>query len=129
MGAAMKKRYEPPKQSGIGQFFDSIFLLGLVYLVLFIPLVFGLTGADSVSVVPEEVTWETLEQNETMQAQWEKLGYTPETAAELITQRFDYSINPLTFLLTAVIVIGYFVFLVRVSDKEYREVIREKFDG
>ena len=125
----MAKHYEPPKQSGIGQFFDSVFLLALVYLVLFIPLVFGLTGADSTSTMPEVVTWETLEQNATMQAQWEQLGYTPETAAELITQRFDYSINPLTLLLTAAIIIGYFVFLVRVSDKEYREVIREKFDS
>ena len=125
----MAKHYEPPKQSGVGQFVDSIFLLALVYLVLFIPLVFGLTGADSTSNMPEVVTWETLEQNADMQAQWEQLGYTPETAAELITQRFDYSINPLTLLLTALIIIGYFVFLVRVSDKEYREVIREKFDS
>lgn len=125
----MANRYEPPRQSGAGQFFDSVFLLGLVYVALFIPLILGLTGADSTTAMPEVVTWETLDQNETMQAQWEKLGYTPETAAELITVRFDYSINPLTLLFTAVVIIGYFVFLVRVSDKEYRDVIREKFDS
>ncbi|WP_417728211.1 hypothetical protein [Roseovarius sp.] len=124
----MGKRYDPPKQSGFGQLFDSIFLLALVYLVLFIPLIFGLTGADSTSVLPDTVNWETLGQNTVMQEQWEKLGYTPESAAELITQRFDYTIDPLMLILTALIIIGYFVFLVRVSDKELREVIREKFD-
>ena len=98
----MSKRYDPPKQSGVGQFFDAVFLLALVYFVLFIPLIFGLTGASSTNVMPETVNWETLGQNETMQAQWEKLGYTPETAAEMITQRFDYSIDPLMLIITAV---------------------------
>jgi hypothetical protein len=124
----MKPRYEPPKQSGAGQFFDSAFLLVLVYVALFTPLILGLTGAGSTNVMPETVSWETLEQNEVMQGQWEKLGYTPDTAAEIITTKFDYSIDPLMLLLTAAVIIGYFVFLVRVSDKEYRDVIAEKFD-
>lgn len=46
----------------------------------------------------------------------------------MITQRFDYSIDPLMLIITAVIILGYFVFLVKVSDKELREVIRERFD-
>lgn len=125
----MSKRYEPPKQSGVGQIFDSIFLLALVYIALFIPLILGLTGAGVTTNVPEVVTWETLEQNAVMQAQWEKLGYTPETAAELITTRFDYSIDPLMLIVTAAVIIGYFVFMVKMSDKEYRDVIREKFDS
>ncbi|MEY8828647.1 hypothetical protein AB9K34_09565 [Sedimentitalea sp. XS_ASV28] len=125
----MKKFYEPPKQSGIGQFFDSAFLLVLVYVALFVPLILGLTGAGSTNDVPETISWETLDQNEVMQAQWEKLGYTPETAAEIITTKFDYSINPVLLIITAVVIIGYFVFLVKVSDKEYRDVIREKFDS
>lgn len=124
----MKPLYEPPKQSGAGQFFDSAFLLVLVYVALFTPLILGLTGAGSTNVMPETVSWETLEQNEVMQGQWEKLGYTPDTAAEIITTKFDYSIDPLMLLLTAAVIIGYFVFLVRVSDKEYRDVIAEKFD-
>ena len=124
----MKPRYEPPKQSGAGQFFDSAFLLVLVYVALFTPLILGLTGAGSTNVMPDTVSWETLEQNEVMQGQWENLGYTPDTAAEIITTKFDYSIDPLMLLLTAAVIIGYFVFLVRVSDKEYRDVIAEKFD-
>lgn len=124
----MSNHYEPPQQSKAGQLFDSAFLLILVYVALFIPLIMGLTGTGSTTHIPDEVNWETLEQNATMQAQWEKLGYTPETAAELITIRFDYTINPVLLAITALVIIGYFVFLVKVSDKEYREVIREKFD-
>lgn len=124
----MSKYYQPPKQSGAGQLFDSAFLLVLVYVALFTPLVLGLTGAGSTVEMPETVNWETLGQNETMQVQWEKLGYTPETAAEIITTKFDYSINPIMLIITAIVIIGYFVFLVRVSEKEYRQVIKEKFD-
>ncbi|MGQ3488346.1 hypothetical protein [Roseovarius pacificus] len=124
----MSKHYEPPKQSKLGQLFDSAFLLVLVYVALFIPLILGLTGAGSTTQIPEEVNWDTLGQNPTMQAQWEKLGYTPDSAAEIISTRFDYTINPILLAITAIVIIGYFVFLVKVSDKEYREVIREKFD-
>lgn len=124
----MGKRYDPPKQSGIGQLFDSLFLLALVYVALFIPLILGLTGAGTTTKMPETVTWETLGQNETMQAQWEKLGHTPESAAEIITTRFEYTIDPLMLAITAIVILGYFVFLVKVSEREYRDVIREKFD-
>jgi hypothetical protein len=125
----MTRKYNPPKQSAAGQLFDAAFLLALVYLALFVPLILGLTGAGSTTQVPEVVAWETLGQNEVMQSQWEKLGYTPETAADLISTRFDYTIDPFMLIVTAVVIIGYFVFLVKVSDKEYRDVIREKFDS
>ncbi|SFT93830.1 hypothetical protein [Sedimentitalea nanhaiensis] len=125
----MANKYEPPTQSGLGQIFDSVFLLALVYIALFIPLVLGLTGAGGTDNMPEVVNWETLEQNPVMQAQWEKLGYTPETAAELITHRFDYTIDPFMLILTGVVILGYFIFMVKASDKEYRDVIREKFDS
>ncbi|MFD2739487.1 hypothetical protein ACFSUD_07910 [Sulfitobacter aestuarii] len=124
-----RENYEPPTQSGIGQVFDSVFLLALVYTALFIPLVLGLTGSGTTTVLPEEITWASLEQNEVMQTQWEQLGYTPETAAELIGTRFDYAIDPLMLILTGLVILGYFVFLVKVSDKEYRQVIREKFNS
>jgi len=54
----------------------------------------------------------------------------PAAAAEMITTRFDYTINPIALIVTAVVIIGYFVFLVRTSEKEYRQVISERFgDG
>jgi hypothetical protein len=124
----MARRYEPPKQSGIGQFIDSIFIVALVYAAMFLPLIFGLTGGGTVTNVPETVTWESLGQNPTMAAQWEKLGYTPESAAEIISTRFDYTIDPVWFVITALVIGGYFLFLVRYSDKEYREVISERFE-
>ena len=64
-----------------------------------------------------------------MQAQWEKLGYTVETAADIITQPFDYTIDTAGLVITGIVIIGFFVFLVVMSDREYRQVIAEKFDG
>ena len=39
----------------------------------------------------------------------------------------SYEIDWFMLILTAIVVIGYFVFLVRASDKELREVINERF--
>ncbi len=98
-------------------------------MVLLLPLIFGLTAAGkSEAKKLEVVNWETLEQNPTMAAQWEKLGYTPETAAEIINQKFDYTIKPVPLIITAIVIIGYFVMMLKMSDKEYRDVIAEKFD-
>lgn len=119
--------YRPPRQSGFGQAIDSIFLLALVYVALLLPILLGLTGGETTTELPDEITWETLGQNAVMQAQWEKLGYDAESAAEIIATRFDYGIDPLALLVTIVAVVGYFVFLVTMSEKEYREVIAEKF--
>ena len=63
-----------------------------------------------------------------MQAQWEKLGYKVEGAADIITQPFDYTIDYVGMVITALVILGYFVFMLRVSEKEYRQVIAEKFD-
>lgn len=79
------------------------------------------------NVTFENLTWEALQQNSTMQAQWEKLGYDLEGAAGAITLRYDYSFDWLWLLLTLAAVGGYFLFLIKQSDKEYREVIAEKF--
>jgi multisubunit Na+/H+ antiporter MnhC subunit len=62
-----------------------------------------------------------------MQASWEKLGYTPETAAPIITSRFDYSFDPIALAITAIVVIAYFLIVVAFSKSEYREVIAERF--
>ncbi len=127
----MSNRYKPPVQAGFGQFFDSIFILVLVYLALMAPLVLDFSEADDVTseVTAEEVapTWESLGQNETMQGQWEKLDISVEEAAVIINDKFDYSINPMSLLFTLLVLVGYWIFMIKVSDKEYREVINEKF--
>ena len=74
-------------------------------------------------------TWQSLEQNEVQQAQWVKLGYDPDKAATIINNRFDYTIDPMMLIITILVVVGYFVIMLKVSDKQYREVIAEKFDN
>jgi predicted PurR-regulated permease PerM len=141
----MAKLYVPPKQGVLGQLFDVAFLLALVFAALFLPLWLKIAVPSRVEKLPEGVsytlaadgttkqwtglTWEKLGQNPTMQEQWQKLGYTVETAAEIITQPFDYTIDAEGLVITVIVVIGYFVFLVIMSDREYRQVIAEKFGG
>ncbi len=139
----MATEYIPPKQGVFGQFFDVTFLLGLVFVVLFLPIWLGIAVPSRVEKLPPGVSyttnadgtrdwtglsWDALKQNPTMQAQWEKLGYTKETAAAIITMPFDYKIDVMGVGLTIIIICGYFGFMLVVSEKEYRQVIAEKFD-
>lgn len=139
----MATTYIPPKQSIAGQLFDVAFLLVLVFATLFLPLWLGIAVPSRVEKLPEGVTytvgadgaktweglsWEKLGQNPTMQAQWEKLGYTQETAADIITMPFDYTIDTLGLVVTGLVILGFFIFLVVMSDREYKQVIAEKFD-
>jgi predicted PurR-regulated permease PerM len=139
----MAARYNPPTQSIAGQFFDVAFILALVFAALFLPLWLKIAVPSRVEKLPEGVsytlaadgtrkweglTWEKLGQNPTMQAAWEKLGYNVESAAEIITQPFDYTIDTVGLVITSIVIIGFFVFLVVMSDREYKQVIAEKFD-
>ncbi len=120
--------YEPPKQSFAGQIFDVITLLVLTIGALYIPLYLGLAGAAKVPDPIPDPTWEALGQNATEQQQWVALGITdPAAANDIITARFDYSFSWTSLIVMAVLVIGYFVMVVRLSDREYREVIEERF--
>ena len=127
----MSKKYEPPKQSRFGQIFDSLFILALVYLSLLLPLLFKAKAAETVAngaVAAVEVpTWASLNLSPIVQQQWEKLGYNAEKAAGLINTKFDYSIDPLWLAITATVIVGYFFLMIKVSAKQYREVIAEKF--
>ncbi len=125
---AAKKPYQPPQQSTFGQIVDCLFLLGLVFLALFAPLYLGLAGGGKTQIDFAEKTWSGLGQNVTMATQWEKLGYTPESAADLISSRFDYSFSMTELIITAIVVIGYFYILFHWSKKEYKDVIDEKFN-
>src|ERR1700744_6577435 len=114
--------YIPPKQSIPGQLFDVAFLLALVFAALFLPIWLGIAVPSRVEKLPEGVsyttkadstkvwkglTWEKLGQNPTMQAQWIKLGYTKESAADIITQPFDYTIDVEGVALTGLVILGY----------------------
>lgn len=122
------EHYQPPVQSGVGQFFDSLVVLVLVYASLMAPLLFKEAPAAAEAAADKPaVTWESLNQTPAMVEQWDKLGVKIEAAAPMITNRFDYTIEPVSLLLTVVVIVGYFVFMLRTSDREYREVIRERF--
>lgn len=120
--------YQPPKQSLAAQIFDVITLLVLTVGALYLPLYLGLAGAAKTPAPIANPTWEALGQNTTEQAQWAALGITdPAAANDIITARFDYSFSWAALAVMAVLVIGYFVLVVRLSDKEYRQVIDERF--
>jgi hypothetical protein len=123
----MKTNYVPPKQGWFGQVFDSLFILALVFASLLIPLLLKTEAATEAVAVTAKATWESLHLSAIEQAQWIKLGYDPDKAAALINTKFDYSIDPLWLGITILVIVGYFVFMLKVSDKEYREVIAEKF--
>jgi len=123
-----RKFYQPPEQSKLGQLIDSLFLLVLVLGALFVPVYAGLAGGGKTALDVPDKTWAALGQNATMQQQWEKLGYTPETAHDLIVTRFDYSFSLPALLITAFVVIAYFFFVFRWSRKEFKDVISERFD-
>ncbi|MEM5328007.1 hypothetical protein VSR34_15635 [Paraburkholderia sp. JHI2823] len=125
----MASEYVPPVQKGFGQLVDSLFLLVLVYCSLLAPLLLKAPDKqpDAAQAVKTQVSWQTLGQNPTMQAQWQKLGFDAGQAKPIITTRFDYTVDPASLIVTAVVIVGYFVFVLRVSDRQYRQVIAEKF--
>lgn len=124
----MAARYVPPRQSRIGQIVDVIVLLVLTLGALYLPLYLGLAGRTASPSPQEAPTWESLGQNETMVERWTALGYTdPAAAQDIITSRFDYSFGALSLIVMVVVVVGYFVLMMRLSEREYREVISEKF--
>lgn len=122
-------RYTPPVQSKAGQIVDIAFVVVTIFVALWLPLRLGLAGAAKAIDKIDAPTWETLRQNATMAGIWEKLGYTPETAHDIIQNRFHYIIDWPTLIIMAAVLIAYFVFLFRASDKEYRDVIDEKFNN
>ena len=122
--------YQPPKQGLVAQVVDVFVLLVMTVGALYVPLYLGLAGAAKTPAPIENPTWEALGQNATEQQQWAALGITdPAAANDMITARFDYSFSWMALIVMTVLVVGYFVLVVRLSDREYRDVIEERFGG
>ena len=120
--------YKAPIQGKASQLVDVIVLVVLTVGALFVPIWLKMAGAaKSVTNPVENPTWETLGQNAAQSAKYEALGYTPETAHDLILSRFDYSFSIGSLLVMIVVIVLYYVLILRFSDVEYREVISEKF--
>jgi hypothetical protein len=121
-------RYQPPRQSRAGQVLDVLTLLVLTLGALYLPLWLGLAGAAKEPIPVENPTWESLGQNATEVERWTALGFAdPAAAHDLITARYDYSFGALSLVLMIIVVVGYFALMMRLSEKEYRDVIAEKF--
>jgi hypothetical protein len=124
----MAAEYVPPVQKGFGQLVDSIFLLVLVYCSLLAPLLLKAPEKPvQADAARTQVSWRELGQNPAMEAQWRKLGYDSEQAKPIVTSKFNYEIEPVSLTVTALVIVGYFVFVLHVSDRQYRQVIAEKF--
>ena len=120
-------RYTPPEQSRVLQVVDIVFLLIAIFGALWLPLELKLAGAEKAITKIENPTWESLQQTPAQVAQWEKLGYDAAKAHDVIQNRFNYDIHWGALIIMTLVVLGYFIFLFRASDREYREVIEEKF--
>ena len=122
--------YTPPDQSKAMQFVDIAFLLVAIFLALWLPLKLGLAGAAKEIDKIDNPTWESLQQTPAQVVQWEKLGYDVSKAHDVIQNHFHYTIDWIELSVMALVLIGYLIFLFRASDREYRDVIDEKFgDG
>lgn len=120
--------YQPPIQGKASQLIDVIVLVVLTVGALFVPIWLKMAGAaKSVTAPVANPTWETLNQNAAQAAKYEALGYTPESAHDLILSRFDYSFSIGALLTMIVVIVLYYVLILRFSEVEYREVISEKF--
>lgn len=125
-------RYIPPRQSKIGQIIDVLVLLVLIIGALRLPLLLDLAGgAKEPAPYNAAATWADLGQDTPEKvAAYNALGYaSPDNEAlqNIITARYDYTINYLELLIMIVVVIGYFFLVIRFSGQEYKEVIAEKF--
>ncbi len=132
--------YKPPRQSGMGQVVDSLLILVVLFICLLVPfrwdaIVAALAPAPAAETVAAEVakapdaTWESLKQTPVQAQQWEKLGKKPADAKPLIDAKFDFEADLRSWKLplTIIVIIAYFIFLLRTSDREYRQVIDERF--
>lgn len=123
-------RYSPPVQGKLSQIVDVIVLVVLTVGALFVPLWLGMAGSTkSVATPVENPTWETLGQTPAMAAQYQALGYDPASAHDLILARFDYSFSFGALIAMVVVILLYYVLILKFSESEYRDVIAEKFDS
>jgi hypothetical protein len=146
--------YRPPEQSPAGQLFDSLFVVALVAATLLVCLYLTVlsaapapapaaqtaavtaapateASAAAVTAVAAATSTDglTAEQQKLKTERFTALGWDDAKVAErkATIAAKSYEIDWFMLLLTAIVVITYFVFLVRTSDKELREVINERF--
>jgi hypothetical protein len=127
--------YEPPKQSGRGQFVDSVIILALLMVVLFGVTYFVQSSASSGDAGEKPIAELPITAAE--KAQFQKLIDEDVTDLAGVNQQVadnrarpgseQYPIGIVALIATILVIGVYLVFVYVVSFKEYREVIRERF--
>jgi hypothetical protein len=127
--------YEPPKQSGRGQFVDSVIILALLMVVLFGVTYFVQSSASTSDVKQRPVAQLPITPAE--KAQFQKLIDQNVTDVAGVNQQVadnrarpgseQYPIGIIALAATVIVIAVYLIFVYAMSFKEYREVIRERF--
>lgn len=129
--------YEPPRQSLRGQLVDAVFILALLFATLFVSTyVLSLQaggGAGGGGEQPRPVSELPISSAEKQQFQkmidagMVDLQAVNDSVAANRASVDKYAFSVLSLVVTAAIIVAYMVFVYRLSFKEYKEVIEEKF--
>lgn len=133
---ARRSPYEPPKQSMRGQFVDALLILALVFGALFATTYVTNAGDDGAATGQETVQpLSQLDLTAAERQQYAKMIDAGMADLESVNEavrannasldKYDIAIFPLIAVFG--ILILYLAFVYRVSFREYREVINEKF--
>lgn len=128
--------YEPPKQSMRGQFVDAVLILVLVFGALFVTTYVAYGSGGAATAGQEGVQpLSQLDLTAAERQQYEKMidaGMIDEAGVNAAVEsnnaridKYDIAIFPLIAVFGILVV--YLAFVYRVSFREYREVINEKF--
>lgn len=128
--------YEPPRQAMRGQLVDALVILVLIFGTLFVTtFLTGDDGADDAADAPQVQSVSELPVTPGEAVQYQKMIDTGTADLETISAGVaanqpdpqKYDIDVLALVGTAVLLAVYLGFVYRVSFREYREVIEEKF--
>lgn len=129
---ARREHYEPPKQSVRGQLLDAVVVLALIFVTLFAT-TYLTEAEDSAASAPRTLAELPVTPGE--RVQYQKMIDTGVSDLETISASVEanqagddkYDIDVLALVGTAVLLALYLGFVYRVSFREYREVVDEKF--
>lgn len=129
--------YEPPRQSLRGQLVDAVFILALLFATLFVSTYVlslqagGAAGGGGGQPRPvSELPISSAEKQQfqkMIDAGMVDLQAVNDSVAANRASVDKYAFSVLSLVVTAAIIVAYMAFVYRLSFKEYREVIEEKF--
>ncbi|MGH3328813.1 MAG: hypothetical protein ACRDPT_13650 [Streptomycetales bacterium] len=130
--------YEPPKQGLRGQLVDAATILALIFATLFLTTFITQRQADDTAAQAETAPTRQLSELPITAAerqQFHKMIESGTVDLETVNASVQanragaqkYEIDVAALLGTAAVIVAYLVFVYRVSFREYREVIHEKF--